>query len=65
MSDITEHYRVQQILVEAAQYRTLRAIYASDPKVGPGTASLLRQCFAMHRHDPGDLHEIAHRKARP
>jgi hypothetical protein len=65
MADITEHFRVQQILVEAAQYRTLRAIYASDPNVGPGTASLLRQCFAMHRDDAGDLHEFAHRNAKP
>jgi hypothetical protein len=60
MNDITEHYRVQQILIEAAQFRTLRAIYAADPNISPRTASLLRDCFRMYRDDPADLRKIAH-----
>jgi len=33
MNDITQHWRFQQVLIEAAQYVTLRRIWEADPKV--------------------------------
>jgi hypothetical protein len=60
MNDITQHYRFQRILVEAAQFRVLHQIYEADPNVSPGTAALLRDCFRAYRDDPAALHEFAH-----
>jgi hypothetical protein len=60
MNDITQYYRFQRILVEAAQFRVLHQIYESDPSVGPGTAALLRNCFRTYQDDPAVLHEFAH-----
>jgi hypothetical protein len=59
MVDLTQNYYLQQILVEAAQYRTVRAIYKSDPHIGPGTAALLRRVFSADRDDTGALRKIA------
>jgi hypothetical protein len=35
MTDLTKHYRYQRILIEAAQYRTLRQVLKADPEVTP------------------------------
>jgi hypothetical protein len=51
MSDVTQHWRFSRIMVEAAQYRTLRSIYEADPQVGPQTAAMLRECFKSYRDD--------------
>ena len=65
MSDITQSFRFQRILVEAAQYRTLYELYKSDPNVGPGTATLLRDCFRADRDDARALRrEITEDKTR-
>jgi hypothetical protein len=34
MADITNTWRFQRILVEAAQFRTMRQIIDADPKIG-------------------------------
>ena len=60
MNDITQHWRFQQVLIEAAQYVTLRRIWEADPKVGPETAKLLAKCFNSYRDDAAALHKIAH-----
>jgi hypothetical protein len=62
VNDITQHYRYQRILVEAAQYRVLRQIFESDPKVSSVTAELLAKCFRSYRDDAAFLHGIAHRQ---
>jgi hypothetical protein len=59
MSDVTQSWRLQRILVEAAAYRTLRSVYESDPTVGRKTAATLRECFRAHRDDAAALRRIA------
>jgi hypothetical protein len=61
MNDITQNYRFQRILVEAAQYRTLRQIFRADPQVGPNTVKTLREIFAVERDDAEYLHKAAER----
>jgi hypothetical protein len=58
MPDFNNNWRVQQILIESAQYRTLRAVYDADPKLSPGTVDVMRRCFQSHRDDPRALREI-------
>lgn len=48
MDDVTQHPRFTNIIWEAAQFRTLRAIVRADPNVGPKTARIIRDAF---RHD--------------
>jgi hypothetical protein len=59
-TDITQHWRFQQLLLEAAQYQCLRQIFESDPKIGPATAELLARCFRGYRDDAAILRGIAH-----
>jgi hypothetical protein len=59
MNDITKHYRYQRLLVEAAQYRTLRQIFRSDPQLGAKTAAILREVFNADQDDAEYLHRIA------
>lgn len=54
MNDLTKNYRFQRILIEAAEYRLLRQVYESDPRITPKTAKLLRECFAAARRDDPD-----------
>jgi hypothetical protein len=49
--DITKHYQFQRILIEAAQYRTLRQVFKSDPQVSVGTAALIRDIICSDRDD--------------
>jgi hypothetical protein len=51
MNDITKHYRFQRILVEAAQYRSLRQIFKADPEVNLETAAIMRDILAADRDD--------------
>jgi hypothetical protein len=51
MNDITKHYRFQRILVEAAQYRSLRQIFKADPDVNSKTAAMMRDILAADRDD--------------
>ena len=57
MRDLTQDYRFQRILIEAAQFRTLRAAYRADPS-GPVTTALFRETFSAHRDDPAILRDI-------
>jgi hypothetical protein len=59
MSDPTQSWCFSRILIEAAQYRTLRSISKRDPAIGPQTAATLSACFASHRHDAAALRFIA------
>jgi hypothetical protein len=59
MVDLTQNHYLQQILVEAAQYRTVRAIYQSDPDLGPNTAAILREVLRADRDDTRTLRKIA------
>jgi hypothetical protein len=60
MNDITKHYRFQRILVEAAQYRSLRQVFNADPKVNSQTASLMRDILAADRDDFAFVKEAIH-----
>jgi hypothetical protein len=51
MSDLTKHYRYQRILIEAAQYRTLRQIFKADPEVTPRTAAILRDILVAFMNE--------------
>jgi hypothetical protein len=51
MNDITKHYRFQRILVEAAQYRSLRQVFKADPEVTSQTAATIRDILAADRDD--------------
>ena len=42
MDHIARYDRLQRIVAEAAQYRTLREVIKSDPQITPHTAALLR-----------------------
>ena len=41
MDNIARYDRLQRIVAEAAQYRTLREVLRSDPQITPHTADLL------------------------
>jgi hypothetical protein len=57
MVDMTQQYRLQRLVMEAAQYRVLHQIYRSDPGVSPKTAALLRDCFSSYRDDAEALRD--------
>jgi hypothetical protein len=59
MTDLTKHYRFQRILIEAAQYRTLRQIFKADPDVTPRTATILRDILVADRDDAAFMNEIS------
>jgi hypothetical protein len=59
MSDITNNYRFQRILIEAAQYRTLRQVFKADPAVTPKTAAIIRDVFIADRDDVAFIRENA------
>jgi hypothetical protein len=59
MTDLTKHYRYQRILIEAAQYRTLRQIFKADPEVTPQTAAMLRNILTSDRDDAAFMNEAA------
>jgi hypothetical protein len=59
MTDLTKHYRYQRILIEAAQYRTLRQIFKADPEVTPKTATMLRDILVSDRDDAAFMNEVA------
>ena len=59
MTDLTKHYRYQRILIEAAQYRTLRQVFKADPEVTPRTAAILRNILVADRDDAAFMNEIA------
>jgi hypothetical protein len=60
MNDITKHYRFQRILVEAAQYRSLRQVFKADPEVNSQTAGIMRDIFAADRDDFAFVKEAVH-----
>jgi hypothetical protein len=49
------HYRFHRVVTDAAQFRMMQRIYASDPKVGPGTVELLVDCLRANRDDAADV----------
>jgi hypothetical protein len=59
MNDVSKHYRFQRILIEAAQYRTLRQVFKADPEVTPKTAAIIREVFVADRDDISFLRECA------
>ena len=60
MNDITKHYRFQRILVEAAQYRSLRQVFKADPEVNSKTAGIMRDILAADRDDFAFIKEAVH-----
>lgn len=60
MSDPTVQYRYQRLLIEAAQYRTLRRIFKADPAISPPTANLIRGILGDDRDDAEFVHKITH-----
>jgi hypothetical protein len=60
MNDITKHYRFQRILVEAAQYRSLRQVFKADPEVNSNTAGIMRDILAADRDDFAFIKEAVH-----
>ena len=58
MDHIARYDRLQRIVAEAAQFRTLRAVVKSDPQITPHTAALLRAAFSIDIDDL--LKEAAH-----
>jgi hypothetical protein len=61
MNDITQHFRFQRILVEAANWRTMCALLDSDPDLRPNIAALIREIRKRDCDDPRALREIAER----
>jgi hypothetical protein len=59
MNDITKHYRFQRILVEAAQYRSLRQLFKADPEVNSKTAAIMRDILAADRDDFAFVRDVA------
>ena len=59
MDNIARYDRLQRIVAEAAQYRTLREVVRSDPQITPRTAALLRKVFQADRDDAAFVSEIA------
>ena len=59
MNDITKHYRFQRILVEAAQYRSLRQVFRADPDMNTQTAAIMRHILAADRDDFAFVREAA------
>jgi len=51
--------RLQRIVAEAAQYRTLREVVKSDPQITPYTAALLRRAFNVDNDDAAFINESA------
>jgi hypothetical protein len=49
--NITKHYQFQRILIEAAQYRTLRQVFKADPQMSANTAALIRDIIVSDRDD--------------
>ena len=59
MDNIARYDRLQRIVAEAAQYRTLREVLRSDPQITPHTADLLRKVFQIERDDAALMNESA------
>ena len=59
MDNIARYDRLQRIVAEAAQYRTLREVLRSDPQITPHTADLLRKVFQIERDDSALMNEMA------
>jgi hypothetical protein len=59
MDSIARYDRLQRIVAEAAQYRTVREVVRSDPEITPHTAELLRRLFQTDRDDAAFINEIA------
>jgi hypothetical protein len=51
MDHIARYDRLQRIVAEAAQYRTLREVVRSDSQITPHTAEPLRKVFSVERDD--------------
>lgn len=51
MDQIARYDRLQRIVAEAAQFRTLREVVKSDPQITPHTAALLRAAFSIDMDD--------------
>ena len=59
MDNIARYDRLQRIVAEAAQYRTLREVLRSDPQITPHAADLLRKVFQIERDDAALMNESA------
>ena len=59
MDNIARYDRLQRIVAEAAQYRTLREVVRFDPQIAPHTVALLRKVFQADRDDAAFVNEIA------
>jgi len=59
MDHMARYDRLQRIVAEAAQYRTLREVVKSDPQITPYTAALLRRAFNVDNDDAAFINESA------
>jgi len=59
MDHIARYDRLQRIVAEAAQYRTLREVVKSDPQITPHTAAVLRRGFNVDNDDAAFINELS------
>jgi hypothetical protein len=59
MDKIARYDRLQRILAEAVQFRTLREVVQSDPQITPHTADVLRRAFGVGSDDAAFINELA------
>ena len=59
MDNIARYDRLQRIVAEAAQYRTLREVVRSDPQITPHTAALLRRGVNVDSDDAALINELS------
>jgi hypothetical protein len=59
MDQIARYDRLQRIVAEAAQFRTLREVVKSDPQITPHTAALLRKGFNVDNNDAAFINALA------
>ena len=58
MDRIARYDRLQRIVAETAQYRTLREVVRLDPQITPHTAELLRKAFSVDRDDSNFIRDV-------
>jgi hypothetical protein len=61
MDHMARYDRLQRIVAEAAQYRTLREVVKSDPQITPHTAALLRRALNVDNDDAAFINESVRR----
>ena len=47
---------LQNMMMEATQFRMLRDVFRRDPNIGPDAAAIMRDVFRMGGEDGGEGH---------